>query len=82
VIGLYGFTAGLLIAQVLKQCGDDLSRENIMRQALNIKGFAGPGGLPGATIDTSPSNYFPIRQLWLSRFNGESWELFGNLLSD
>jgi branched-chain amino acid transport system substrate-binding protein len=82
VVGLYGFTAGLLITQVLKQCGDDLSRENIMRQALNIKGFAGPGGLPGATIDTSPSNYFPIRQLWLSRFNGESWELFGSLMSD
>jgi branched-chain amino acid transport system substrate-binding protein len=82
VVGLYGFTAALLITQVLKQCGNDLSRENIMRQALNIKGFVGHGGLPGATIDTSPSNYFPIRQLWLSRFNGESWELFGNLMSD
>jgi branched-chain amino acid transport system substrate-binding protein len=79
---LYGYAAALLMVQVLKQCGDDLSRENIMRQALNIKGFVGPGGLPGATINTSPTNYFPIRQMQLSRFNGESWELFGEVLSD
>jgi ABC-type branched-subunit amino acid transport system substrate-binding protein len=80
--GLYGFTAALLMVQVLRQCGDDLSRENIMREALNIKGFVGPGALPGATINTSPTNYFPIRELQLARFNGASWELFGELLSD
>jgi hypothetical protein len=73
---------GLLMVQVLRQCGDDLSRENIMREALDIKGFVGPGALPGATISTSPANYFPIRQLQLSRFNCENWEMFGELLSD
>jgi branched-chain amino acid transport system substrate-binding protein len=82
VVGLYGLSAAVLMTQVLKQCGDDLSRDNIMRQALNIKGIQTPASLPGATINTSPTNYFPIRQLQLSRFNGESWELFGDLLSD
>lgn len=82
VIGLYGYSAAVLIAQVLEQCGDDLSRDNIMRQALNIKDFVSAGALPGATLNTSPTNYFPIRQLQLSRFNGDSWELFGGLLND
>jgi ABC-type branched-subunit amino acid transport system substrate-binding protein len=82
VYGLYGYSAALLMIQVLKQCGGDLSRENIMRQALNIKDFAGPGTLPGAAVNTSPMNYFPNRQLQLFRFNGESWELFGELMSD
>jgi branched-chain amino acid transport system substrate-binding protein len=82
IYGLYGYQAALLMIQVLMQCGGDLSRENIMRQALNIKGFVGPGTLPGATINTSPTNYFPIRQLQLFRFNGESWEQFADLMSD
>ena len=82
VIGLYGYAAATLITQVLRQCGDDLSRDNIMRQALNVKDFASAGALPGARLNTSPTNYFPIRQLKLSRFNGESWELFGELLSE
>ena len=80
--GLYGMSAAMLMVQVLKQCGADLSRDNIMRQALNIKGFVTPNALPGASIDTSRTNYFPIRQLQLARFNGESWELFGELMSD
>jgi hypothetical protein len=67
---------------VLKQCGDDLSRENVLKQSLNIRNLHGPVMLPGATINTSPDNYFPLRQLQLSRFNGENWELFGDLLSD
>jgi branched-chain amino acid transport system substrate-binding protein len=82
VTALYGYTAALLMIQVLKQCGNDLLRENIMRQALNIKGFMGPAALPGAKLNTSPTNYFPIRQMQLSRFNGETWELFGDLMTD
>jgi branched-chain amino acid transport system substrate-binding protein len=78
----YGFNAALLMIQVLKQCGDDLSRDNVMRQALNIKDFVTPGSLPGASINTSPTNYLPIRQFHLARFNGENWELFGDLMSD
>jgi branched-chain amino acid transport system substrate-binding protein len=78
----YGFNVALLMIQVLKQCGDDLSRDNIMRQALNIKNFVTPGALPGASINTSPTNYFPIRHFHLTRFNGENWELFGELMTD
>jgi branched-chain amino acid transport system substrate-binding protein len=82
VVGLYGLSAAVLMTHVLKQCGDDLSRDNIMRQALNIKDFQTPASLPGASINTSPTNYFPIRRLQLSRFNGESWDLFGDLIGD
>jgi branched-chain amino acid transport system substrate-binding protein len=78
----YGFNAALVMLQVLNQCGDDLSRDNIMRQALDIKDFVTPSALPGATINTSPTNYFPRRQLQLARFNGENWELFGELMTD
>jgi branched-chain amino acid transport system substrate-binding protein len=78
---VYGFGAAATMVQVLKQCGNDLSRENIMRQAANIKDLVLPMGLPGAAINTSPDNYSPIRQMQLSMFNGESWELFGDLLT-
>jgi branched-chain amino acid transport system substrate-binding protein len=79
---VYGFDAAILIVQVLKQCGEELSHENIMRQALNIAHFELPMGLPGTKINTSSDNYFPMRQMQLARFNGESWDLFGEVLSD
>jgi branched-chain amino acid transport system substrate-binding protein len=81
-LAVYGFNAAMLMVQVLKQCGDDLSRENIMRQAMNIKDFAPPMILPGASINTSRDNRYPIRQMQFARFNGENWEMFGGLLSD
>jgi branched-chain amino acid transport system substrate-binding protein len=65
---------------VLKQCGDDLSRENIMKQAANIKDLELPMLLPGMKINTSPDNFSPIRQMQLASFNGESWSVFGELL--
>ena len=68
------------MVQVLKQCGNDLSRENVMKQAANIKDFELPMLLPGIKINTSPDNFSPIRQEQLARFNGESWELFGDFL--
>jgi branched-chain amino acid transport system substrate-binding protein len=67
--------------QVLKQCGNDLSRDNIMRQAVNLKDLELPLLLPGIKVNTSPTNYSPIRQMRLATFNGESWELFGELLT-
>jgi branched-chain amino acid transport system substrate-binding protein len=79
---VYGFVAATLMTNVLKQCGDDLSRENILRQATNITDFELPMGLPGTKINTSPENYLPIRQMQLSKFNGENWEPFGDLMSD
>jgi branched-chain amino acid transport system substrate-binding protein len=75
----FGYAAMLI--QVLKQCGDDLSRENIMRQAANIKDLELPMLLPGIKVNTSPDNFSPIRQLQLATFNGESWELFGDIIS-
>jgi branched-chain amino acid transport system substrate-binding protein len=77
----YGFGAAATMVQVLKQCGNDLSRENIMRQAANLKDLELPLLLPGIKINTSPTNYSPIHQMQLSRFNGESWELFGEVLT-
>jgi branched-chain amino acid transport system substrate-binding protein len=78
----YGYHAAIVMTHVLKQCGDDLSRDGIMRQALSLKNFSTPLLLPGVTINTSPTNYLPIRQFQLQRFNGENWELFGDLLTD
>jgi len=78
---VYGFGASATMVQVLKQCGNDLSRENILRQALAIKDLELPMLLPGVKINTSPDNYFLIRQMQLARFNGELWEPFGELIS-
>jgi branched-chain amino acid transport system substrate-binding protein len=79
---VYGASAATLLVQMLKQCGDDLSRENIMRQAADVRNFRVWMALPGATINTSPTEYRVIRQLQLARFNGVSWEWVGDLLSD
>ena len=68
-----GYCAAATLAQVLEQCGEDLSRKNIMRQAANLKNFKAPLLLPGVTINTSPDNYSPIRQLQLVAFDGQSW---------
>jgi branched-chain amino acid transport system substrate-binding protein len=76
-----GFTVAAVLVQVLKQCGNDLSRDNIMRQAANLKDLELPMLLPGIRVNTSPANYSPIRQMQLATFNGESWELFGELLT-
>jgi branched-chain amino acid transport system substrate-binding protein len=76
-----GFGAAITMVQVLKQCGNDLSRDNIMREATNLKDFELPLLLPGIKVNTSPTNYRPIQQARLQTFNGESWELFGDVLS-
>jgi branched-chain amino acid transport system substrate-binding protein len=78
---VYGFGVSATMVQVLKQCGNDLSRENIMKQAANIKDLQLPMSLPGEKINTSPDNFYPIRQMQLATFNGESWERFGDLIS-
>jgi branched-chain amino acid transport system substrate-binding protein len=76
------FCAAATLVQVLKQCGDDLSRENIMRQAANIKDLELPMLLPGIKINTSPDRFYPIRQMQLAAFDGESWQLFGDLIGN
>jgi len=78
----YGYKAASLMTYVLKKCGDNLSRENIMRQATNIKDYVGPMALPGAKINISPDDYRVNRQFQLARFNGVIWEWFGDVLTD
>jgi branched-chain amino acid transport system substrate-binding protein len=76
----YAFGAAGTMIQVLKQCGNDLSRDNVMKQAANVKNFPAPLLIPGITINTSPDNFSPIRQLQLITFNGTNWEPFGEIL--
>ena len=78
VIG-YALTATVL--QVLRQCGDDLTRENVMRQAANLKDVKIPMLLPGISINTTVDDYFPIKQMQMGRFTGERWEQFGPVFS-
>ena len=79
---VYAFSVASTMHQVLKQCGEDFSRENIMKQATNLKDFDLPTLLPGIKINTSPTNFHPIRQERLMRWNGKIWEFFGEVLSD
>ena len=76
-----GFNVAQTLVQVLKQCGDNLTRENVMKQAANLKDFRTTNLLPGITINTSPIDFAPIKQVQLRRFTGETWELFGPVLS-
>jgi branched-chain amino acid transport system substrate-binding protein len=80
-IVIAGFNLAQTLVQVLKQCGDNLTRENVMKQAANLKDFRTTNLLPGITINTSPIDFAPIKQVQLRRFNGERWELFGPTLS-
>jgi branched-chain amino acid transport system substrate-binding protein len=68
---IYGYSVSATLAQVLKQAGDDLTRENIMRQAANLKNFDAPLLLPGIKVNTSPTDYFPIEAIQLQQFDGE-----------
>ena len=77
---VYAYTVGQTMVQVLKQAGNDLSRANVMKQAANIKDLALPMLLPGIKINTSPTDFFPIEQERLVRYDGERWVLFGDLI--
>ncbi|WP_043342137.1 ABC transporter substrate-binding protein [Belnapia moabensis] len=77
---VYGYSAAQAMVQVLQQCGQDASRENIMRQATNLKDVEIPTLLPGIRLNSSPTNYRPIRQMQLQRFNGKTYDRFGALM--
>jgi len=77
----YGYSVAQTLVQVLKQCGNDLSRENIMRQAANLKNLELPLLLPGIRIDTGPDDFAPIKQMQLARFSGEFWQPFGDVVA-
>ncbi|WP_199580607.1 ABC transporter substrate-binding protein [Bradyrhizobium sp. MOS003] len=78
----YGYSTAQLLVHVLKQCGDDLTRENVMKQAASVKDFATDTALPGIKVNTSPTDYRVNKQLQMMKFNGERWELFGPILED
>jgi ABC-type branched-subunit amino acid transport system substrate-binding protein len=76
-----GYGVSQTLVEVLTKCGDDLTRENIMKQAANLKDFRTEVLLPGIKIDTGPTDFAPISQLQLMRFKGAKWELFGDIIS-
>ncbi|MBB4369837.1 branched-chain amino acid transport system substrate-binding protein [Bradyrhizobium sp. cir1] len=78
---MYGYIVAQALEHVLKACGDDLTRANVMKQAASIKAFEPAGLLPGIKANTSPTDFAPLSQVQLMRFKGESWELFGDVLS-
>jgi branched-chain amino acid transport system substrate-binding protein len=78
---VYGYLTAQTLVQVLKQCGDELTRENIMKQAASLRDFELGLLLPGIRINTSPTDYFPVEQMQMSRFNGEHGELFGPVIA-
>ncbi|MDD1527969.1 branched-chain amino acid ABC transporter substrate-binding protein [Bradyrhizobium sp. WBOS7] len=78
---VYGYAAAQTMVKVLQMCGDDLTRENVMKQAASLKDFEPDTLLPGIKISTAPDNFAPIEQLQMMRFKGRKWELFGEVIS-
>jgi branched-chain amino acid transport system substrate-binding protein len=78
----YGYGTAQLLVHVLKQCGDDLTRENVMKQAASLKDVTSDVALPGIKANTSPTDYRVNKQLQMMKFNGERWELFGPIMED
>ncbi len=79
---VYGYAVSATMHDCLKRCGDELTRANLMKQAASMKRLVVPMLLPGITINTSPTDYYPIQAVRLQRFKGETWELFGDVLSN
>jgi branched-chain amino acid transport system substrate-binding protein len=77
-----GFVAGQLMAEVLRRCGDDLTRANVLHQATSLKNFTTPMLLPGITINTSSTNYLPFGELQMVRYDGTRWAPFGKPIAD
>ncbi|HEX7927955.1 MAG TPA: ABC transporter substrate-binding protein [bacterium] len=79
---VYGYAVAMTMVHVLKNCGDDLTRANVMKQAANIKGLVLPTALPGMPpMTTSPTNFYPIRAMQMQKFNGKTWERFGDIIT-
>ena len=77
---VFAYSVSTLMHETLKKCGDDLTRENLMKQAANFQKFPLKMALPGITVSTSPTDYYPVQAVQLQRFKGESWELFGDVM--
>jgi branched-chain amino acid transport system substrate-binding protein len=79
---VYAYAVSITMHEVLKRCGDELTRANLMKQAASLKALEVPMLLPGIKINTSPTDFYPIQAVRLQRFKGETWELFGDVLSN
>jgi branched-chain amino acid transport system substrate-binding protein len=79
---VFGYSVATLMTIVLKQCGDDLTRANVMKEAANLKNVDLPLLLPGIKVNTSASDYYPLQSVQLQKFEGETWKLFGDVLSN
>jgi len=77
----YGYSVAQTMVQVLKQCGDNLTRENVMKQAASLKNVQQDLFLPGIAINTSPADFHPLKQNQMMKFNGERWEYFGPIMT-
>jgi branched-chain amino acid transport system substrate-binding protein len=82
IFNTYGYSTSQMLVHVLQQCGDDLTRENVMKQATSLKNVVIDLALPGIVANTSPTDYRVNKQLQMMKFNGERWELFGPILED
>ena len=78
---VYAYSVSFLMHETLKKCGDNLTRENVMKQAANFQKLRVPLLLPGITVSTSPTDYYPIQAVQLQRFKGETWDLFGDVMA-
>jgi branched-chain amino acid transport system substrate-binding protein len=78
---IYGYAVAQTMVQVLKQCGDDLTRANVMKQAASLHDLTVAGLLPGVKINTSPTDFAPLSQLQLMRLKGDTWDRFGDVIS-
>jgi branched-chain amino acid transport system substrate-binding protein len=77
---IFAYSVATLMVETLKKCGDNLTRENVMKQAASFHNQQLPLLLPGITINTSPTDYYPIQAVQLARFKGETWDLFGEVM--
>lgn len=81
-LAIAGYDSADTLAAILKECGNDLTRANIMQHAANLKAYHPPMMLPGISVTTTPTDYHVIHQMQFERFNGTNWELFGDVVSD
>jgi branched-chain amino acid transport system substrate-binding protein len=77
---VFAYSVSFLMEQTLKKCGNELTRANVMKQAANFQKQVLPGLLPGITVSTSPTDYYPIQAVQLQRFEGKTWKLFGDVM--
>ena len=77
---IYGYAVAALMTETLKRCGNEMTRANLMKQAASFQTYRVPLLLPGITVSTSPTDFYPIQAVQLQRFKGETWELFGEVM--